>query len=263
MGELLKDDLHDVLRTAAAEHQPDRAAMFDRIAQQRFAQACPVGPLARLRPVAVALAVLTVAVLGGLGAWTSVQLVDRGGDDRETVASAPAQHPTLSIRSGAPIPSTSPRTSSAAQPTHRAPATAVAIPSGSAPEEGFLWSDGSVAPESTDAQGRSNITLKNRQTVTAVEVTIRIARTDGLADAGAWSTMPAANYTVTVHRESGALEYHFELNPGVTLIPGTYVFTAQYDHAAGGRDAAGDAYLATASAGGSHVRVYGNFAPVN
>jgi hypothetical protein len=265
MGELPKNELRDVLRTAAGEHQPDHDAMFARIAEQRNAPVRPVGPLTRLRPVAAILAVLTVAVLGGFGAWTAVKSVDRGGDDRVTVPPAAAERPTASVTpatsaSAKSSPSLSPRT--AASPTDRAPAT-VEIPSGSAPEEGFLWSDGSVAPESTDTQGRSNITLKNQRTLTAADVTIRIAVTDGLADAGAWSTMPAANYTATVHRESGALFYHFALNPGVTLVPGTYVFTAQYDHAEGGRDANDDAYLATATAGSSHVRVYGNFAPTH
>lgn len=267
MGELPNDDLRDVLHTAAAEHQPDRDAMFARIAERRTA---PQTRLAALRPVAAALAVLTVAVLGGLGAWASVRSVHR-----DTAPPAAAPPPALSVASAAPSPSAtsrpspspspspSPLTPSAARSTGEASAPAVAIPSGSAPEEGFLWSDGSVAPESTETQGRSNITLKNMRTMTAADVTIRIASTDGLADAGAWSTMPAADYTVTVDHESGALIYHFELNPGVTLIPGTYVFTAQYDHPAGGRNANGDAYLATASAGRSHAKVYGNFAPTN
>lgn len=265
MGELPHDELRDVLRTAAAEHQPDRDAMVARIAQQRTGQPTrPAGRLAALRPVAAALAVLTVAVLGGLGAWASVRSVHRD-------TASPAAAPALSITAAAPSTAATPSPSVTSRPSPRTPsaapstraATTVAIPSGSAPEEGFLWSDGSIAPESTATQGRSDITLKNLRTITAAEVTIRIARTDGLADAGAWSTMPAADYTVTVERDASALVYHFELNPGVRLIPGTYVFTAQYDHPAGDRNANDDAYLATASAGRSRARVYGTFAPAN
>ena len=270
MGERPNDELRDVLRNAAEEHQPDHDAMFARIAEQRTAPSRPASPLTRLRPVAAVLAVLAVAVLGGLGAWTAVKSVDRGGVDRVTVPAVAAGRPTASATlTTSATPSAraksnpSPSARSASSPNSPAPPATVEIPSGSDREEGFLWSDGSVAPESTDSRARSNITLKNKRTMTTVDVTIRIAVTDGVADAGAWSTMPAADYTVTVHRESGALYYHFVLNPGVTLVPGTYVFTAQFDHADGERDANDDAYLATAKAGGSHARVYGNFASTN
>jgi hypothetical protein len=222
--------------------------------------------MAHLRPVAATLTVLAVACLGALGAWAAVKSVGQSDDDRITVppAAAPVQPSSAPATSAAPSRSPSRSQSPTVRATPElATQSPAEIPSGSAREEDYLWSDASIAPESTKTRGLSNITLKNQRTLSTVEVTIRIAITDGLSDAGAWSTMPSANYTVSLTHQPHALIYQFVLNPGVTLDPGTYVFTAQYDHPSGAREADDDAYLATASSGSSHVRVYGNFEPVN
>jgi hypothetical protein len=73
----------------------------------------------------------------------------------------------------------------------------------------------------------------------------------------------SADIVITVTHSNGVLVYTFTLRAGATLAPGTYEFAGQYSHASGGRNADGDTYLATASAGQKSVEVYGNFFPAS
>jgi hypothetical protein len=139
------------------------------------------------------------------------------------------------------------------------PSSAPSVPKPVHTQESFLWSDGSVDPRSTDSWARSNVTLKNHLTVTALAARLRIALTPDVVSTGSWSTVPSDDLTVTVTRQKDALVYEWALKPGRTLPPGTYVFAGQYHHAAGGRDAGRDVYEATATARDIPVRVNGNF----
>ncbi|RAG86038.1 hypothetical protein DN069_08450 [Streptacidiphilus pinicola] len=136
-------------------------------------------------------------------------------------------------------------------------ATSVAAPSVSSRQQGFLWSDGSVAPGSDDSRAQSEVTLTTRYTVSALDVRLRIALTPGLAATGQRSS--AQGLAVTVTRQGGFLLYEWTLGPGTTLPPGTYTFTARYDHAPGRRDAGRDDYAATATGHGRPVSVQGDF----
>jgi hypothetical protein len=152
--------------------------------------------------------------------------------------------------------------------TPRADASSASAPPSQSPgpirvQQGFLWSDGSVDPGSTSAWAQSDVTLKTKFTVSALDVKLRVALTPGVATTGDWSTVPAQELTVTVTRQGGFLLYEWTLKPGATLPPGTYEFAGQYDHASGGRDAGQDSYAATATGHGQPVSVYGDFFPTH
>ena len=109
----------------------------------------------------------------------------------------------------------------------------------------------------TWAQG--NLVLTTADTITALDVLVSVARTDGVTGAGQWTSIPADMLTMTVTEEKDALLYRFTLHEGATLAPGDYTFAAQYLHAAGDRDATADTYGAIASAGGEKVEISGAF----
>jgi hypothetical protein len=133
-------------------------------------------------------------------------------------------------------------------------------PGGTGTQQKFLSSHGAIDSTSGNVWGQSDITLKNTSPVTALRVVLRLAATPGLTNAGSFTTLPNAEYTVTVATNGGALVYTFTLQPGKTLPPGQYELAGQYTHASGTRTTSGDSYQATATSGGSSAEVSGNFA---
>ncbi|MEY9963482.1 hypothetical protein ABIA33_001515 [Streptacidiphilus sp. MAP12-16] len=284
-GDGLRDELRGDLKAEAASHRPDREAMLARIERGRR-EPGRVAPR-RGKPVAArrsgfrvagtAAAVAAVLGLSVAGTWAAV---GHYTDPRPVESSAPAR-PAPQVgtatstparshgSSAAPTTGTGPPGHAATSPASAvasATATATATASSTASptastrvQQGFLWSDGSVDPNSIDNWSQSDITLKNHETITALDVRLRVALTPALANTGAWSTVPAADLVTTVTRDSDALVYEFTLKPGATLTPGTYEFAGQYNHASGGRDAGQDTYWATATARTTQVEVFGNF----
>jgi hypothetical protein len=225
--ELSEHELRATLCWIAAEHQPDRAAILNRVVRYRadapVTERRPAGRTLRL--AGSALAVATILGAGGAARWA---LTD--GPEPGVVPVAP---PTATPSLAAPSP----------------------------PEP--LRADGSINPNSDDTEGRSDITLKVREPLRALRVTVRVAPTAGLTDRGGTHDVADAKVNTSVVREQDTLVYHFDLAEGATLGPGTYVFTARYTYDnEGGRDAGDDTYAVTATTVGRAVplAVDGDFA---
>ncbi|GIE35337.1 hypothetical protein Ait01nite_083820 [Actinoplanes italicus] len=242
---LIESELRAALRAEAAAHRPDREAILDRITEAaiRNRQA------PRFRVAGVAVAVTAILGAGGFAQWAMA------GDGNPTppvvtVEPSPSGPASSSPSPSAGTPSASPsRTSPRSRPPGRspsAPASSATSPVTQATAQGALWSDGSVVPDS-DSQGSSVVTVRTSERLTALEVTIRLARTDGLTARGGSQQVPGASVTSTVTEEPGAIVYRFVLSSGDTLEPGTYTFSARYTHVEGGRNAAGDLYAAAAT----------------
>ena len=129
------------------------------------------------------------------------------------------------------------------QPPSPAPGPRVA-----APDRPQVDADGRRDPHSIPSWTQQNLTLRTTTTITTLDVTIRIARTAGVADTGSWSSVPDEMVVRTVTTGKERLVYRFTLRPGYTLAPGAYVFAAQFNHATGGRRSAGDRYAVTGPA---------------
>jgi hypothetical protein len=131
--------------------------------------------------------------------------------------------------------------------------------------DGHLWGDGSVDPHSNDFWAQSNVTFKTGEPLTALVVELRIARTEGVANAGAWISLPVEDFTVDVREDGGDPEflvYRWTLRPGRTVPAGEHMAAGQYQHARGGRDAGGDRYTVTTTAeNGRKATVRGDFYP--
>jgi hypothetical protein len=257
---LIESELRAALRAEAAAHRPDREAMLDRITQTAMRnQAAKDRPGPRLRITGAAVAVAAVLGGGGFAQWAVA------GDD----APRPEPAPTVVVLVS-PTPSVPPSLSATAptvKPSSRAPKSrqpsrsSSPSPSagGTTTAQGALLSDGSVAPDG-DSQASSVVTVTTSERLTALDVTIRIARTPGLVARGGSQQVPGASVTSTVTEEPAAYAYRFVLSSGDTLEPGTYTFSARYTYPRGGRDADGDTYAAAATTeGGAAPAVSGDF----
>ena len=263
-------DLRTLLREEAERHLPDRDAMRDRVAQGRANQAQP-SFFVRMRPAAAA-----VAVAGVLVGVVGVRLADAGTEpDGAPVAAAttpahrsPTPHspaattPTEEEPPGQPSaehspPRTDPDDST---PTPKASASSgSAIPEAPGASSGFLASTGVLDSHSGPNWAQENVTLESTKAITALDLTMTVALTDGVTDSGKWTTVSNSLLTMTVTAESDKLVYRFTLNQGATLAPGSYVFAAQFNHKQGDRPLSGDSYAATASADAKDVKVSGDF----
>ena len=262
------------LRAEALRHTPDSAAILARVEDAAMAgtrrSVCP-GRLRRLgslltplKPVAAACAVLVVVAGGWLVAGhlspTATRTSPRAESTTRYTPRTTASADGAGAADGRSATPTSPAATASASPT----ATVIlGSPGHTRVQQGFLWSDGSIDENSTTSWSQSDVTLKNRETITGLSVVLRLADTPGLMNTGAWSTVPSADIVIRVTPGNGVLVYTFTLRAGVMLAPGTYEFAGQYSHASGGRNADYDTYLATASARQASVEVYGNDFPVH
>jgi hypothetical protein len=238
-------DLRVVLRDEAERHRPDRDAMFERIVRGRAESRRTT--LVRLRPLAAAAAV--GAVLAGI---VGVRVV--GGDGDSAPVAAPSPVPATTTPSASPPSTTSPPVSpsvSSAPPRVSTSSEAVHRPA-------FLRADGEIDPHSNPNWTQGNVTLRTDKKITALEVTVSVARTAGVASTGRWTTVPNQMVTITVTERGGRLVYRFELKPGATLAPGRYTFAVQYNHAAK-RSPAADTFTVTATGGGKAAEAQGGF----
>ncbi|MFP8906049.1 hypothetical protein [Streptomyces atacamensis] len=235
------DPLHELLREEAGSYRPDRARMYARVSHA--VSAGPDGGPGRFRArargmsrprVALVAVASTAALLAG--AHTLTSLVREDGPARE-VATAPLPAP--------PDPD-----AAQSSPAGRVP---------DAPSSGPLRSEGAVDPHSNAYWAQSNVTLTTREPLTSLVLEVRIAQTGGVRHTGSWRTLPEADFTLTARETGGALVYRWTLKEGRTVPAGRHVFAAQYDHAAGAREAAGDGYTATAAAADGEYTVRGSF----
>ena len=268
------DELRAALRAEAAAHRPDREAMLDRVTRAAVRGHAPQRrPASRLRAGAVAVAVAAVLGGGGVTQWALA------GDGRPQpqpgplpsagvpavpvpATTTPAVTPSRSVPPSATAarPARPQRPSRPASPPPSAGHTSPTGPGADRTAAGPLWSDGSV-DRGGDKQGSGVVTVRTTERLTALEVTVRVARTPGLVSRGGSRQVPGASVTSAVTAEADALTYRFVLSSGDVLEPGTYVFYARYRWTGGGRDAGGDTYRAVATtAGGTGVTVSGDFA---
>lgn len=237
---------------------------------------------------------VTVAVMAVLAAGGYAVAGMLHEDFRVHTATTPDPTPTRTTPTGPPsAPPTSPDPAhpTPAKPSHppehspgHSSGTAVApppagtrpptapvsppAPGGNRVRDGRLWGEGAVDPHSHEFWAQSNITFENGEPLTALAVELRIAKTEGVTNTGAWISFPLDDFTVEVREEQSGpakpvyLVYRWTLKPGRTVPAGVHMAAGQYQHAKGDRDTGGDSYSVTTSAeGGQRATVQGGFRP--
>ncbi|MFF5493232.1 hypothetical protein [Streptomyces aquilus] len=274
-----QQDVHDELRArlheAAERHEPDRARILARV-ERGMAEQSRSDHRAVRRPVfgwvRVVSATAAVACVLGIGGYAVASAVKDDAPE-QTVATTATPEPSPDATTRAPIhpsapqPGETPSTEKPrATPTAKAPsASATAKPPVTAPgaEDGPLWSDGAVDPHSNVFWAQSNLTLRTSEELTALTVRLEVAQTGGVASTGAWRSLPEDDFTLTTEDKDGFLVYTWTLKEGRKVPVGEWVFAGQYNHERGGRNAAGDRYTATGTAGGEQLAVKGDFTADN
>ncbi|MFF5264692.1 hypothetical protein ACFY4C_37695 [Actinomadura viridis] len=218
--------LRERLRFEAGRHEPDRDRIWSRIEASmdrsdrpdRAGAAVPeVRPGAsgrRARGTRMAMASLaTAAVVGAVGAVSGAYWeFTRGGATGPPVTAPPATGPPAAHRPAGGVPSAASTTPDR--------------------EEGPLSSSGALAPESGPYWAQNNLTLRVRDELRALVVTIRVARTERVRAAGSWLSLPNGDFRSSTETTADAVVYRWTLRPGRTVRPGSYVLAAQYDRTA-------------------------------
>lgn len=282
------DDVRKKLRDAAAEHRPDRERMLARIERgmERDADdpaAASRGGLPRPAPwLRIAGATAAVAGVLAFGGYAVASVVQGGDAPPSTVGTPPAPDSSSGPSPSASAPNDeNAKPSSPAEPAHPtttgpgrdkdqdadrppkkddpAPSTRRVAPDADGVKDGYLWSDGSIDPQSNDFWAQSTLTFKTGKPLSALTVELRVAQTGSVTDTGNWRSLPADDFTVSVREQGGDLVYRWTLKAGRTVPAGEHVFAGQYNHAEGGRDAGEDTYAAEATASGQKAAVRGDF----
>ncbi|MEU1102142.1 hypothetical protein ABZ408_14405 [Streptomyces tibetensis] len=277
----MRRDVHEEVRArlheAAGAHEPDRERMLARVERGMAGPAGSGHRTARppvfgwMRVAGATAAVAGVLAVGGYAVASAVK--EETAPQQREVATTPSPAPTPSPEATSrateppvtvkPAPSRPPERRESGPPPSGTPSAPAAERPRTTAQDGPLWSDGSVDPHSNDFWAQSNVTLKAREQLTALTVRLRVAQTGGVSDAGAWRSLPEDDFSLAVAERDGFLVYTWTLKEGRTVPVGEWVFAGQFGHARGGRDAGGDDYAVTATAGSRQLSVGGGFAAVD
>jgi hypothetical protein len=265
----LNEEISRQLREAAEAHQPDRGRMLARVERGMAGAGVRYRRpgIARSWPkVALAgLAAASVLATAGIAVASIVQTAPTRPDTATTpavpspsgTAGSTRSAPTTGGSAPSPAPAQPNRTTTN-RPTSR---TGSASPAGPKISDGPLSSKGSIDLHSHAYWAQSRLALDTTQPLTTLAVELRIVQTGGVQTTGQWQTGPGDDFTTTVQEIGGALVYRWDLKPGRTVPAGQHAFAAQYNHAAGTRDANADSYHAQATAADGAHAARGGFTP--
>jgi hypothetical protein len=263
----VNDDINDRLRVTAEEYEPDRDRMWARVAdgmREPRVQAEPVRTGWRIPQLGLA----TGAALALIGAIVFFgQFLGLGpviGPDPEPPPAGPG---TRSEEATDPATSADATTEAAETPTSEAEESeeTETAEEGSSPETEdaapeWLWTDGSVDPDSGDFWSQANLTVKNEQPLASVMIELRVAQGDGIEHTGSWTTADSYFTAAAVTEEDGFLVYRWTLQEGKVLPAGEYQLAGQFNHGSGPRSADEDRYSFTAETeAGEAGEVAGDF----
>ncbi|MEU6802087.1 hypothetical protein [Streptomyces neyagawaensis] len=270
------EDLRARLRESAEAHEPDRARILARIErgmaapeERRPSRKATRPPLwGWVRVVTATAGVAGVLAVGGYAVASAVKGEERPNDQTVAVSPTPSESPAATSR--APVPPDPRPTHGGSKQEHKPSSEPSSTPSAkSSPvpkltssgdeQDGPLWSSGSVDPHSNEFWAQSNLTLRTSEQLTELTVQLRIAETGAVSSTGAWRSLPAQDFDLTVAEDDGFLVYTWVLKDGRTVPKGESVFAGQYNRGRDGRDASGDRYAVTATAGGEEFSVAGGF----
>ncbi|MFI5712321.1 hypothetical protein [Kribbella sp. NPDC051620] len=259
----MNEEISRQLREAAEAHEPNRARILARVergmADPTVRRRTPAIVRSGHRAAIAALIAAATLATGGLA------VAAIGG-----VPSMPSTGPAPAVSSPVVTSTPTPSVRATSTPTRSAPATTPATtPASPRPtptassrfQNGPLWSQGSLDPDSSIYWAQSNLILKTTQPLTSLTVELRIVQTGGVRTTGNWRTLPPEDFTVTVHESGGSLLYRWVLKPGRTVPAGQHEFAAQYNHATGNRKTGRDKYYAHAQTPTGPTTVWGGFPP--
>jgi hypothetical protein len=260
----VNDDINDRLRVTAEEYEPDRDRMWSRVSEGMRE------PRVRAEPVRTGwripqLGLATGAALALIGAIVFfgqfLGFVPVTGPTPEPPAAGPG---TRSAEVTDPATSGDASTGEEEATSAGESEAAETTAEESSPEleeaPDWLWTDGSVNPNSQEFWSQSDLTLKNQEPLAALTIELWIAQGEGVASTGSWTTSDGYFTAAAVTEEDGFLVYRWTLQEGKVLPAGEYMLAGQFNHETGARSADDDRYSFDAvTEGGESGAVEGDF----
>jgi len=252
----VNDDVNDRLRVTAEEYEPDRDRMWSRVSEgmrEPRVRAEPVRTGWRIPQLGLATgaALALIGVIVFFGQFFGIGPVI--GPTPEPPAAGPG---TRSAE--ATDPATSGDTSTDEEEEEETSAddgeseatedetsegeSSPAVEDGPA----WLWTDGSIDPNSNDYWSQSTLTVKNDEALAELSVELRVAEGAGVEYTDDWTTADSLFTAAEVTKEDGFLVYRWTLLEGQVLPAGEYTLAGQYNHGTGARSADDDLYTFTA-----------------
>jgi hypothetical protein len=232
--------------TQQSEEQGSRATRRARSSRSRRRG---LGLLGRLGlagiPAGVALSTIGAAAAIAVGATATIAVTSSHDHHTVTVA-APTTSPGTG---GASSPSASPSeaASSAATTESTHPAASDSGTPISSSSSALVAATSSIGGASNANWSELDLAVAIKQPLTALHVTVKVSKCNGLASTGTWSTGAAGQFTETTTTDSGgSITYEFELVKGNLTGPGTVTFAVQFNHASSGWKPQGDTYYVSA-----------------
>jgi hypothetical protein len=106
--------------------------------------------------------------------------------------------------------------------------------------------------------GEDDLALANPRPLTALSVTVTVARTAGVAYQGQFSDYANGNLTYG-HVDAAPIRYTFTLNAGITMVTGSYRFAAQFSGTGTPRVTSGDTWTVTSTSSSGTSTLSGTF----
>jgi hypothetical protein len=190
----------------------------------------------------------TIAVTSNHDARTTVAvLTPHGGDSGGTAgpSQSPSTHPGTSAVGSSAATTSAPPSSYASTGGSAATTSSASVAAGGGTNA--LFSAGPLVDSGNPSWTELDVMVTAKQQLTSLEVTIKVANCPDLQwtgdyDQGADGQLSKAD----MPNPDGSITFSFTLNSGQAVSPGTLEFAAQFNHAAGGWNAAEDSYVVTA-----------------
>ncbi|MFG2002857.1 hypothetical protein ACGFNU_27215 [Spirillospora sp. NPDC048911] len=249
------DRWRELLRAEAERHEPAEADLWARVESAMDDPDAPVtderGPEHRRRRVGlrVGAAVLATAAATVAGSVIAVKLAEPDHTPVAPLAQSDGRlsRPPVAGRTGpggqtspSGSPSLAPGSTSGATPGASASSSPTTSSTRGGEKSGqkgggnddILAVTAAVDPQSSAYWAQHNVTLRVPQNLERLTVTIRIVRTEKVAAAGSWLSLPNDDFESSTQVSGNSLVYRWTLRAGRSVRPGTYTLAAQYNRGA-------------------------------
>jgi hypothetical protein len=158
--------------------------------------------------------------------------------------------------SGGTHTTTTPQSRAPSGPPRNGPSATATLETEATPN-GYLTSGGALDRNSGPTWSQNNVTITSTKPIVELTVTVTVVLTPGVAQHGSYTTAPNNDIATTVTRTATSLVYSFRLADGRRLVPGDYLFAAQFAHKPG-RDNT-DSYTVAARTAEDVAQLSGDF----
>lgn len=235
-----EDEIWAALRADMERHEPDRARILARVEAARRAHH-------RRPPIVAGLLVAGVIGVASFGGWQFADDLGSPASSGSPASPSATAAPSL-IEKSAPVrpagpsatarPADPPATGSSSDPPATGP------PAG--PSVTGLKVGGVLDPNSSQYWAQESVTLTVDKPLASLVVTVRVGRGNGATFAGAWLSLPGVDFTVEKITGKAQLVFRWTLKGGRKVLPGSFVFGAQYGRTPGARNLGGDTFSVVA-----------------